>query len=56
VGNNESTTTRNVGKSLGDFDCHADAAVQRGAYCPMVALVECLRRIAPTAATVAKFE
>jgi hypothetical protein len=52
----------------GDFDCHADAAVRRGAHHPMEhtqgfnqshwipPLVKCLRRIAPAAAMVGKFE
>ena len=51
-----------------DFDCHADAAVQRGAHrlmehiqgftwsLWMPPLVECLRRIAPAAAMVDEFE
>ncbi len=26
---------KNVGRIAGDFDCHADAAVRRGAHCPM---------------------
>ncbi len=51
-----------------DFDCHADAAVQRGLHRPMEhiqgftwshwmsPLVECLRRIAPAAAMVDEFE
>ncbi len=51
----------------GDFDCHADAAVRRGAHRPieqiqgftwshwMRPLGECLRRIAPAAAMVNKF-
>ena len=52
----------------GDFDCHADAAVRRGADRPMEHIQgftrshwmppsgECLRRIAPTAAMVDEFE
>ena len=59
VGNNEST---------GDFDCHADAAVRRGAHRPMEhvqgftgshwmpPLGKCLRRIATAAAMVDDFE
>ena len=51
-----------------DFDCHADAAVQCGAHRPMEHIRgfirshwmqpsgECLRRIAPAAAMVDKFE
>jgi len=51
----------------GDFDCHADAAVRRGAHCPiehiggftrshwMPPSGECLRRIAPAAAMVEGF-
>jgi hypothetical protein len=51
-----------------DFDCHADAAVRGGSYCPMEhiqgftwshwmsPLVECLRRITPMAAMVDEFE
>ena len=51
-----------------DFDCHADGAVRRGSHRPMghiqgftsshwmPPLVECLRRIAPAAATVDKFK
>jgi hypothetical protein len=51
----------------GNFDCHADAAVQRGAHCPiehiqgftqshwMPPLVECLCHTAPAAATVDGF-
>ena len=34
-GNNESTTTKNIGRIAGDFDCHADAAVRRGAHRPI---------------------
>jgi hypothetical protein len=52
----------------GDFDCHADAAVRRGAHRPiehiqgftrshwMPPLGECLRRIALTAAMVNEFK
>ena len=52
----------------GDFDCHADAAVRRGADRPMEHIQgftrshwmppsgECLRRIAPAAAMVDDFE
>ena len=51
----------------GDFDCHADAARRCGAHHPMEHIqgfilshwmlpsVECLRRIAPTAAMVDRF-
>ena len=51
----------------GDFDCHADAAVQHGSHHPlehvhgftrshrMPPSVECLRRIAPAAAMVNEF-
>jgi hypothetical protein len=51
-----------------DFDCHADAAVRRGAHRPMEHIHgftrshwmqpsgECLRRIAPAAAMVDEFE
>ena len=50
-----------------DFDCHADAAVRRGAHHPMEhirgftrshwmqPLGECMRRIAPAAAMVDEF-
>ena len=67
VGNNESTTTENVEQIAGDFDCHADAAVQHGAHCPMEhiqgftgshwmpPLGKCLCNIAPAAAMVNKF-
>ncbi len=67
VGNNESTTTKNVGKSLAISDCHADAAVRRGAHRPMEHVQgftrsywmppsgKCLRRIAPAAAMVNEF-
>ena len=67
VGNDESTTTKNVGRIAGDFDCHAEAAVRRGAHrlmenvqgftgshC-MPPLGKCLRHIAPAAAMVNKF-
>ncbi len=52
----------------GDFDCHADVAVRRGAHRPMEHIqgftqshwmppsVDCLHRIAATAAMVNKFE
>ena len=52
----------------GNFNCHADAAVRRGAHRPiehiqgftrshwMPLLVECLRRIASAAAMVDEFE
>jgi hypothetical protein len=51
----------------GDFDCHTDAAVQRGSHRPlehvhgftrshwMPPLSECLRRIAPAAVMADKF-
>jgi hypothetical protein len=51
-----------------NFDCHADVAVRRGAHRPMEHIRgftqshwmqpsgECLRRIAPAAAMVDKFE
>jgi len=51
----------------GDFDCHADAAVRRGAYHPIEHVLDftgshwmlpsgkCLRRIAPAAAMVNEF-
>ena len=54
-------------ESAGDFDHHADAAVQFGAHCPMERILgftrshwmlpsgECLRRIAPAAAMVDKY-
>jgi hypothetical protein len=66
-GNNESTTTKNVGGIAGDFDCHADAAVRRGAHRPMEPVqgftgshwmppsCKCLRRIAPAAVMVNEF-
>jgi hypothetical protein len=59
-GNNESTKTKNV-RIAGDFDCHADAAVRRGAHRPMEHVQgftrhhwmppsgKCLRLIAPAA-------
>ena len=52
----------------GDFDCHADAAVRRGAHRPMEHIQgftgshwmlpsgKCLRHIAPAAAMVNKFD
>jgi hypothetical protein len=67
VGNNESTTTKNVGRIAGDFDCNADAAVRRVAHRPMEHVQgftgshwmppsgKCLRRIAPAAAMVNEF-
>ncbi len=67
VGNNESTTTNNVGRIAGNFDCNADAAVRRGAHRPMEHVQgftgshwmppsgKCLRRIAPAAAMVNEF-
>ena len=63
INNNEK-----CGQIAGDFDCHADAVVWRGAHCPMehiqgftgshwmLPLVEWLRSIAPAAAMVNKFE
>jgi hypothetical protein len=66
-GNNESTTTKNVGRIAGDFYCHADAAVRRGAHLPMEHVQgftgsqwmppsgKCLHRIAPAAAMVNEF-
>ena len=70
VGNNELTTTQNAGKLqiAGNFDCNLNAAVRRGAHCPMEHIYgftrscwippssECLRLIAPAAAMVDKFE
>jgi hypothetical protein len=68
VGDNESTTTTKCRQIAGNFDCHADAAVRRGAHRPvehiqgftlshwMPPLVECLRRIAPAAAMVDEFK
>ncbi len=67
VGNNESTTTKNAGKSLAIFDCYADALVWRRTHHPMEhvqgfiwshwmpPLGECLRRIALAAAMVDEF-
>ena len=67
VGNNESTTTKNVGQIAGDFDCHTDAAVRRGAHRPMEHVQgftgshrmlpsgKCLHHIAPAAAMVNEF-
>jgi hypothetical protein len=46
----------------GNFDCHADAVVRRGAYCLMEIIqgftrsLKCLRGIALAAAMVNKFE
>jgi hypothetical protein len=52
----------------GNFDCHGNAAVRRGAHCPMEHIQgftrshwmppsgKCLRRIAPAAAMVKEFE
>jgi hypothetical protein len=52
----------------GNFDCHADAVVRRGAHRPMEHIQgftqshwmplssKCMRRIAPAAATVDEFE
>jgi hypothetical protein len=68
VGKNESTTTKKCRRITGNFDCHADAAVRRGAHHPiehiqgftrshwMPPLGECLRRIAPAAAMVNEFK
>jgi len=64
IGDNKKCRCRRI---AGNFDCHADAAVRRGAHRPiehiqftrshwMPPLVECLRRIAPTAAMVNEFE
>jgi hypothetical protein len=67
VGNNESMTTKNIGRIAGDFDCHAEVAVRRGAHRLMEHVqgftrshwmppsVECSHRIAPAAAMVNKF-
>jgi hypothetical protein len=67
VGNNESTTTKKCKRIAGNFDCHADAAIQCGSHRPMEhvqgftgshwmpPLGKCLRRIAPAAAMVNKF-
>jgi hypothetical protein len=66
---NESTRTKNVGELLiaGDFDCHADAEVRRGAHRPMEHVQgftgsqwmppsgKCLRRIAQAADMVNEF-
>ncbi len=66
VGNNESTTTKNVDESLA-IDCRADVAVRRGAHRPMEHVQgftgshwmppsgKCLRRITSAAAMVNKF-
>ncbi len=62
IGNNEKCRW-----IAGDFNCHADAAVQPGAHCLMEhvqgfiwshwmpPLGDCLRRIAPVAAMVDEF-
>jgi hypothetical protein len=59
---------KNCRRITGNFDCHGDAAVRRGAHRPMELIqgftlshwmppsVECLRRIAPAAAMVNEFE
>ncbi len=58
--------TKNAGKIAGDFDHHADVAVQCRAHCPMehiqgftrshwmLPLGKCLHRIAPEAVMVDK--
>jgi hypothetical protein len=67
VGNNESAKKK-CRRIAGNFDCHADAAVRRGAHRLiehnqgfnlshwMLPSGKCLRRIAPTAAMVDEFE
>jgi hypothetical protein len=62
VGDNGIKNDKKCRESPGDFDHHADAAVQWGAHCPMEhipgfsrshwmpPLVKCLCRIAPVAA------
>jgi hypothetical protein len=64
VGDNESTATKNAGKSI----CHGDAAVRRGTHRQIEHIQgfirshwmppsgEFLRRIAPAAAMVKEFE
>jgi hypothetical protein len=65
--NNKSVTTQKCRQISGDFDCHEDAAVQRGAHRLiehnqgftwshwMPPLGNCLCRIAPTAAMADNF-
>jgi hypothetical protein len=67
VGNNEISDNEKCRRIAGDFDCHADMAVRRGAHPPMEHVQgftgshwmppsgKCLRRIAPAAAMVSKF-
>ncbi len=66
VGNNESTGTKNAGELMAISI--ANVVVRRGAHCPIEHIQsftrshwmppsgECLRRIAPAAATVKEFE
>jgi hypothetical protein len=35
VANNEINSDKKYTSNAGDFDCHADTAVQCGAHCPM---------------------
>jgi hypothetical protein len=67
VGDNRNDNNEKCRESAGDFDHHADAAVQCGAHHPMehipgftrshwmLPLGKCLRRIAPAAATVNEY-
>ncbi len=67
VGDNGINDDKKCRESAGDFNHHADAAVQFGAHCPMEGIPgftrshwmlpsgECLRRIAPAAAMVDKY-
>jgi hypothetical protein len=67
VSNNEINDTKKFRQIAGNFDGHADAAVQCGMHCPMEhipgftrshwmpLLGKCLHRIAPAAAKVIDF-
>jgi hypothetical protein len=67
VAMNEINDGKKCRQIAGNFDCHADAVVQRGVHCPMEhiqafprsnwmpPLGECLRRIALEAAMVEDF-
>ena len=68
VGENKSAAKKKSRQIEGNFDCHGNAVVRRGAHRPMDHIRgftrshwmqpsgECLRRIAPAAAMVDEFE
>jgi hypothetical protein len=68
VANNKINDEKKCRQIAGNFDCHADAAVQRGAHCPMERISgfmeshymppsgKCPRPIAPAAAMFDNFK